>query len=267
MQPTLTLDPLVAAGLAVSAALALFGPLLAALVFRRRTGAPWAALGFGALTFFVSQLVLRLPWQIGIGVWKKDAFAADPVLLLAWVAFSAFTAGLFEETGRYVAFRKVFTAEQSWRAGVMFGLGHGGLESVLLVGLSIAGNLVLYVLLARGVPVPLPEAATAAIVQQFAAVTPGLALLGGLERVLSMCVHVACSLAVLRAVREQRPRWYLAALGFHAVSNLVAVEVARRFGPFWAEGVIGVFAVAAVAFAVAERGRLHQNASAQRNAP
>lgn len=249
----MTLDPGVVIGMSISAALALLGPPVAALIVRRRTGAPWAALGIGALTFFVSQVVLRLPWQVGVGVWLKDDFAKSPALLTAWLVVSCLTAGLFEETGRYVAFKKVFTSEHSWRAGVMFGVGHGGLEAMLLVGLSIAGNLVLYVLLASDVPLPLPAEALTAVEQQFSALTPGLSLMGGLERVSSMCVHVALSLAVLRAVRSRSPRWYLAAIAFHAVSNLAGVEVTRRFGPYAGEAVIAVFAAAAVAFIVAER--------------
>lgn len=126
MTSHLTLDVGVAVALGVSAAVALLGPLAAALVFRRRTGAPWLALGAGALTFFVSQCVLRLPWQIGVGVWLKDDFAKSTALAMAWVVFSCLTAGLFEETGRWVAFRRALTAERSRRVGVMFGLGHGG---------------------------------------------------------------------------------------------------------------------------------------------
>ena len=84
----MTLDPGVVVGLSVSAAQALLGPPLAVWLFRRRTGAPWAALGLGALTFFVSQVVLRLPWQVGIGVWLKDDFAQSPPLLMGWVVLS-----------------------------------------------------------------------------------------------------------------------------------------------------------------------------------
>lgn len=249
----MTLDPYVVAGLSASAALALLGPPLAVLVFRRRTGAPWAALGIGALTFFVSQVVLRLPWQVGLGVWLKDDFAKSPALLLGWVVLSCLTAGLFEETGRYVAFKKLLTKEHSWRSGVMFGLGHGGLEAMLLIGLTLAANTVVYVLLASGVPLPLPPEALAAVEQQFAAVTPGLALMGGLERVSSMCVHVGLSLAVLRAVQTRSPRWYAAAIAFHAASNFAGVEVTRRFGAYAGEAAIAVFALAALAFVFAER--------------
>ncbi|MDF3053898.1 MAG: YhfC intrarane metalloprotease, partial [Geminicoccaceae bacterium] len=57
-------DPTIATSLAVAALVCLVGPVLAALWWHRRTAAPFAALGTGALVFFVSQVVLRLPWQI-----------------------------------------------------------------------------------------------------------------------------------------------------------------------------------------------------------
>jgi uncharacterized membrane protein YhfC len=64
-------DPVAATGLALAAAICLIGPILLALWWHRRTGAPFRALGAGALVFFVSQLVLRLPWQIPLGRWVQ----------------------------------------------------------------------------------------------------------------------------------------------------------------------------------------------------
>src|ERR1043165_2890447 len=101
MEPTLTFDPLVFAALCFAALLALGTPVAAALLVRRRTGAPWVAMAFGVLPFIVSQPVLRLPWQIFIGVHYKDALKENATLMFAWIVFSSFTAGLFEETGRY----------------------------------------------------------------------------------------------------------------------------------------------------------------------
>ena len=252
---TLAFDPLVFAAFCTSAVLALFAPVVAAVWVRRATGAPWLALGWGVLTFTVSQIVLRLPWQIALGVWLKDDLQRSPSLLFAWVAFSAVTAALFEETGRYVAFRRFFTKEHSFRAGLMFGVGHGGIESILLVGLTIAGNAAIYFLLGHDVSLPLTEDVRATIVRQLAPLTPGLALMGGVERLSSLCVHVAATLMVLRAVTTKELRWYGAALAYHALGNLAGVETAQHFGPFLAEAVIAAFAALGIAFVLSERRR------------
>src|SRR5687767_9763064 len=98
------IDWSVVAGLSLSTVLALFLPPLVAWLHWKKTKAPWKAVLFGVATFFVSQVVLRLPWQIALGVWLKPKLG-DVVLRTAWIAFSALTAALFEETGRFLAFK------------------------------------------------------------------------------------------------------------------------------------------------------------------
>jgi uncharacterized membrane protein YhfC len=85
--------------------MALGVPVLAALLVRRKTQAPWRSLGAGAATW----------------LWLKADLAASASLRLAWVILLCTTAGLFEETGRYVAFRR-FVPEHSFVWFLMLGL-------------------------------------------------------------------------------------------------------------------------------------------------
>lgn len=254
--PALTFDPFVFAAFCLSASLALGGPVIAALWVRRKTKGPWEALGWGVLTFTVSQLVLRLPWQIPLGLWLKDDLARSPALLLAWLAFSASTAALFEETARYVVFRRFYRREHSFRAGLMFGIGHCGIESIVLVGLTIASSAAIYFLLGHGVPLPFTDEVRATVVKQYAGVTPLHATMGGVERLCSMVVHVTATMLVLRSVTTGQKRWYCYALGYHALGNLAAVEFTRHFGVFQAESFLVAWAAAGWAFLASERRRL-----------
>ncbi len=95
------------------------------------------AFGAGALVFLVSQVILRLPWQIPLGRWVQE----HQEWLIPFLLLSSLTAGLFEETGRWAGYRYLLK-ERSLRIGVMFGLGHGALEAILLAGLPLAGLLV-----------------------------------------------------------------------------------------------------------------------------
>ena len=49
----------------------------------------------------------------------------------------AFTAGLFEETGRWIFLRFLCRNHSSWLHGLSFGLGHGGIEAVWVLSLGI----------------------------------------------------------------------------------------------------------------------------------
>lgn len=232
MAEPLTFQPGVALGLLTSGLVACLLPLALGFWLWRRGGAPWLAWVIGAATFLVSQVVLRLPWQIPLGLWLKPKLV-DPVWLFGWLFVSSLTAGLFEEGGRWAAYRWAWK-DRSVKGGVMLGVGHGGIESILLVGLSLLGNLVFYVLLTQGLAPTLPPEVDATVRQQFAALTPGLALLGGVERVLAMGLHVSCSLLVLRSMAHG-PRWLLGAMALHTTANFVAVVVTQKVGAVWGE--------------------------------
>jgi uncharacterized membrane protein YhfC len=240
--------PAIALCLSVSAGVALLGPPLLALVLWRRLAAPPLAWALGAATFFVSQVVLRLPWQVPLGLWVAKQSPGAPAQA-AWLAFSALTAGLFEETGRWVAFRFAWRPRTATGA-LMLGAGHGGFEAMLLVGLNLAASAVLYVGLSRGVTLGLPEDALATARAQFAKLTPGLALAAGLERLSSMAVHCGLSLLVLQAFTRRSARWLGAAIAFHAASNLAGAGALKALGVWPAELVIAAFALAALAWTV-----------------
>lgn len=91
----------------------------------------------------------------------------------------------------------------------MYGVGHGGFEAVLILGIVSINNLVNVVLLNTG-------AFTAALsenldVQQaLEAVSPLATLpawqffLGGAERLMAMALHIALSLLVFKAVKDRK---------------------------------------------------------------
>ncbi|MBL8922181.1 MAG: YhfC family intramembrane metalloprotease [Myxococcaceae bacterium] len=244
----MTFDPAVALGLSAAAALALGGPVVLGAWLWRRLGANPVAWAIGAATFFVSQVVLRLPWQIALGLWLSKHHP-EPAVQWAWLVVSAFSAGLFEETGRYVAYRFAWK-DRTATGALMLGAGHGGIESMLLVGLNLAVSAVMYVGLTHGYTLGLGPEKLEPVRQQFAQLTPVLALAGGVERVSSMAVHCGLSVLVLQCFTRGSRWWLLAAIGFHGLSNLVGVAAAKALGVWPGEGVIACFGLLALAWTV-----------------
>jgi uncharacterized membrane protein YhfC len=224
MTPELYFHWAVAVGLALASAVTTFGPLAVALWWNRRSGAPVAVWGAGALVFVVSQCVLRLPWQIPLGLWVSPRLHGSTWLSFAWIAASSFTAGLFEEVGRWGGYRLLVKKERSFRTGVMFGLGHGGIESMLLVGLSLFGTLVTYVLLATTPStLKLPPETLDKVVTAMSGVHPWDFVASVVERVMAMTFHVACSLVVLQCFVRGSKWWVALAVTMHFVADSVAV--------------------------------------------
>lgn len=205
-----------AAGLA-----ALLAPAWLAAAWRRRTQVPWRVFFYGMLTFLVFQPVLRMSWQIPLYRW----LAHDPRWHLPMLVFAALTAGLFEECGRWVAFRYLLPKRHDAPTAVMLGLGHGGLEAMLLVGVGFLALGTGYLLAHAGVVVP--EGAQSLIGSQFAGMTLASPLLALLERASALAAHVGLSLIVLQTFVRGTKRWLAFAIALHFMFDLVAVLLTR----------------------------------------
>ncbi len=219
-----------------SGLLALNLPPLAGLWAARRWKVSSKVLLVGALTFTASQLFTRLPLVAAIGAIVEPAIQDQPALAWAWLVVLAASAGLFEETGRLLAFRWLLAGQPRSRSvAVVFGLGHGGLEAMVLVGLSqLLNGLLVSTVLSQLDPSALPPeameklAAQIRLLESQTAWTPYLALW---ERAAAMTVHVALTIIVVSGFRVGRPwrRWALAVF-LHGATNLVAVGYLRWVG-------------------------------------
>jgi len=97
----------------------------------------------GVATFMLSQLSLRLPLLPLLTLALRDV-NLSPSSAIVWffnAVVLSFSAGLFEEWGRWFFLRHLARRVRSFREGVMFGLGHGGIEAIVLVSLNVLGTL------------------------------------------------------------------------------------------------------------------------------
>ena len=217
----------------------MFGfPIWLGIWFCRRYRVAWTAVLYGALVFFVFQLILRVPAVSLLGPLAAPYLRASRALLALYLAALAFSAGLFESVGRWVGYKWLFHARlpYDWRHGVAYGIGHGGIESVVLVGLSSAINLALAFLLTRmDVSVALrllPESGLTqltALQQHLLNVTWRDPLWAGLERVLTIPFHIAMSLLVLQVFTRGQARWLWIAVLVHGLLDFCVVMSASFF--------------------------------------
>ena len=132
------------------------------LALRTKRAAPVL---LGAACFTVFQLLTRIPLlQFVLPKWAGYVLfeSAQPVWYLLLLSLSA---GVFEECGRYLVMR-LFLKTGGPVDAVSFGVGHGGIEAVALVGVSLA-----YLLFTGG----------------YLAQTAESLFLAGAERLFAMC--------------------------------------------------------------------------------
>ena len=216
-------------------------PILLWVYFTRRFALPWRLALAGGLTFIASQ-VLHIPLVFGINSFLQSLPLLVNAVLLGLLA------GIFEDTARYILFKFLLRSARSWKAGILVGLGHGGMEAILL-GISVAATFA-FMLSYRNVdlstipsiPVDQLELAKQQVATYWS--TPWyMALMGFVERIFAICLHVSLSVMVLYAVVDRKPIWFWLALLWHAFVDAVAVYVGQEVGILAVEGIVAVFAI------------------------
>ena len=245
--------------LAVNALIMLLLPVGLGIWLAARWRAPWRLFGIGAATFVLSQVghipfngwVLNPRVQAFLGT--EPAAAGFGRILLVALLFGL-SAGLFEETARYLVYRFWIPEARIWRDGMMFGAGHGGLEAIILGALALQSLANIYLIhTGQAGQLVTPEQADqlAAAQTQVAALLNGPwynLLVGGIERILTICTHLALALLVLQTFVRGRWYWLAAAIGWHMLSNTVAVMGSfLGWTPLGVEGALSLVALGSLA--------------------
>jgi uncharacterized membrane protein YhfC len=214
---------------------------------------PWGLFGIGAATFVLSQIA-HIPFNSLVLTRILDALEwSNPVSTGASLGASALvglSAGIFEEGARYLMYRFWAKKARSWDEALMIGAGHGGIEAVLLGLLAVYAFL--QALALRGVDlatvVPANQLETARLqLEAFWAAPWYGALLGALERVFAVCMHLSLSVMVLQCFTRREWFWLPLAIGWHTLVDAAAVAALPRVGPYWTEALVGVMALLSLA--------------------
>jgi len=192
----------------------------------------------GMAVFFTTQYLLRLPLlQYLFSIPQVQIAAAT--YPTAYTFIISLTTGIFEECGRYIAFLWFIKSYQRWKDGMLFGLGHGGIEALILVGLENINNLIVGAAVNSGASAGLP-ADSAAQFNEAAATLTGLTaydfIAANAERFFAICLHIALTMLIIYCVRNHKPIYLLAAVLLHGFVNFSAVMLYNLpMGLLWSE--------------------------------
>ena len=169
-----------------------------------------AAVAFllGVLAFVSSQMLIRIPLlQLVAEQSNTYQFLAitKPILILLLLCLSA---GVMEEFARWIMMR-AFLKKQTIQQGVFFGLGHGGIEAILIVGIPVMLHLHL--------------------------VSSSDFWFSGVERLFAITIHVCLSLIVLIGVSRKQFRYVMGTIAVHTGINFTCAYVATIQSPLVVE--------------------------------
>jgi uncharacterized membrane protein YhfC len=176
----------------------------------------------GAAMFIIFALVLEQMLHAVILKPSADgsiALVQDAPLL--FVLYAILAAGLFEETARLVAFSFLKRRYEGVGTGLSYGIGHGGIEAILLVGLTMFSNIVLSLTINAGSAAALGDLPQVkAAVDSLINMDSSIFLIGGLERASAIAGQIALSVLVWLAVSNRKLWLYPVAVLAHALLDL-----------------------------------------------
>ncbi len=200
------------AALVIGAVLAFAIPIAAVIIYKVRNRSVWLpSVLVGAGTFIAFAMILeQILHMIMLPIVRGNA--------ISYVIYGALAAGIFEETGRYAAYKFVMKNHLSTKNAVMMGIGHGGCEAILMLGftmISYAGCAIMVNSQGLESAVELLAAGNAEVVDSTRAQLEALAAYGFgnmalsiYERLIAMIFHVCMSVIVYHAV-SQNGKTYL----------------------------------------------------------
>ena len=221
------MSPLVIAAFVVAIAVEVGAPIAAGFWVEAHLDVPWRLFFYGAMVFAAAELALRVPLLNLLGPRLSATAESGLPAVLGWSAVVAGSAALLETVGRYLGFRYLFRDQRrTWNSAVMYGLGHGGLESIFLVGMPTLVTFLNALTIPGMDPVALGLSAEQAerlrLAQvEIARLGPLIPLSAALERLLALALQVALSVLVVQVFLRASRRWLVYAFAIQFGVGLI----------------------------------------------
>ncbi len=195
----------------------------------------WKATLLGFLMFVVFVTILENIMHVlvlGTDITKSAIYKN----IFLYAIYGGFAAGIFEETARFLCFRYLLKVhkEEPLNTGLSYGLGHGGFEAILIGGISSIGNLIMSIMLNKGLLHSVTSSMSGPQLESYnkgidALVdTPSyMFLVTGGERMVALVLQIALTMFVFIAVRDRKWQYFVFAVLIHAGVDILAVLFQR----------------------------------------
>jgi len=217
-------------------------PIVLFLILRKKYKTDIMPFFIGSAVFIVFALIIE--GSINLLIFKSSTGKAIQSNIWLYGIFGGLMAGLFEETGRFTAFKTVLKKyRRNDMNGLMYGAGHGGFEAFYILVFSMISNIVMAVMMNAGNADKLTAGITdtarlQTLYATFAALAgtaPATFLMSIVERIAAVALHISLSVLVWFAVKNNgKCLWfYPLAILFHTAVNAVSVILSRYVSDIW----------------------------------
>ncbi len=214
-------------GMVVSLIISFGTPIALCIIARKKLNAKLRPVLIGAVAFIVFVTMLESIMHSLVVTATGDLLTGNVWL---YALYGGLAAGLFEETGRYIAMKYYMQKTLTKQNSIMYGIGHGGMEAILVAGMAAIYNISTAFIINAGniesLLVGLDDAEKSTVMEQLTVLwtLPSYQFyMSGLERISAIILHIALSYLVYRAVKYQKMQFYFLAFGIHFLVDALTV--------------------------------------------
>ena len=231
--------------LGLGAFLGIIVPIAIALIWKFSKTEKFTPILVRAAVFVLFALILEKPIQNALvfptlmGLQDHAVSQYINARPLLWAIVLGLFPGVFEETGRFVAFKTVLRNRSNRETAISYGIGHGGFEIILVMGLNYLTYIVYGIMINAGLfqgiidqvaeQAPDQVETMRVLADQLAAFSFADIGVGVFERVFAFLFHVGASIMVFYAARDKGRFWLypLAVLLHTALDSFAGLNVAK----------------------------------------
>ena len=209
----------------------------------------------GAGVFILFALTLEQFMHLGVFalVGGQEKLMAN---IWVYALYGAAAAAVFEETGRWIAMKFFLKNCRDRKNAFMYGVGHGGIEAILIVGLSSISNIATAFAInsgtIKGILSLLDENTRQITYEQISQLwmIPSFQFyMGGVERISAIACHIAMTFFMYKGVKFGEKKYVALAFIWHFAMDFGTVIVSNCMGILATEVILLVMAIIAVVLA------------------
>lgn len=202
-------------------------PILASFWLNKKFGVSWQMITYGVLGYFIVQVLVSIIYSGLVGVvpnWRTPG--AEQTFLLSQILTNVFLGALLGVVLRWLGMKylKLNTLSSAWAVGI----GYGGAESIMLVGLPLITT---FITMLSNINID-PQTTTLdpAVIEQIQELWQlefYVPLATALERVTAFIMHITVTILIYQVIKGKKLFWLGAALLLEFSINGLIVGLAE----------------------------------------
>lgn len=240
-------------GMEVTLGVTVLLPIVLAVYARIKYRAKISSFFIGAGIFIGFALILEQLFH-----YLVMSIVGESLVNNIWIyaVYGGLAAGIFEEAGRFIAMRFAMKKTLNRTNAFMYGIGHGGAEAIIIVGLNAISNLITAFMINSGgiealinaLPEDQKEATYESIAQLWT--LPAYQFhLAGIERVIAILLQITFSLIIFKAVKTGKKIYVIGAVALHFFVDAAMVICANYLDVVYVEVMLGLIMAVSLFYA------------------